>query len=211
MDLESIISNFLLTFPLFVASLLLREIILSLVLSPPNTTQPIVHTILQRSELFGTALMPLSGIFFGGFVFFGWIQQQHIEHRPSLLSLVSGILTNLSLSIAFLITLGLMTSFNGDPTKSSLLAIAMLACQLGMIINISLVVIHLLPFPPFDMYRIIQYFIPLLLTIRATAEGFGTIIAFILFLIPSFRVLCRSLVDNIVFHFSQFASMIFAG
>lgn len=148
------------------------------------TLNPLAHI-----DPVGTLLIPIARMFFPGVPLFGWAKPVPIDptrfrrgiSMPTgmLLSALAGPLSNLLLAVLSTVGLGLLYRFapnvlQGDSGVGALLLMMM---QL----NISLAVFNLIPIPPLDGSRIVEWLLPYRL--RAGWDAFCRMSPFLLILL----------------------------
>lgn len=116
---------------------------------------------LHHIDLLGTVIFPLIGIILGGFIF-GWAKPVPIDfsklHNPKrdlLWVAIAGPITNLAMALIWAIFLKLSfycDSYFGTPIS--------LMAQAGISINISLMILNLLPILPLDGGRVVFSLLP---------------------------------------------------
>jgi len=111
----------------------------------------------KHIDLVGTVLVPLVLLYFGGFIF-GWakpvpINPRKFKHirRDSALVAIAGPLSNLIMACFWALILHFAPDFN--------LALSLM-CQVGVMINLILLVLNLLPIPPLDGSRVVESLLP---------------------------------------------------
>lgn len=112
----------------------------------------------------GTLLVPVALLFLGGFVF-GWakpvpVTQQNFKFpaRDMALVAMAGPLANLSMAILWALCVK-MTGLLANSDVGLPLALIYMG-QVGILLNISLFALNLLPLPPLDGGRIASYLLP---------------------------------------------------
>lgn len=142
----------------------------------------------KHIDLIGTILVPALLLLTIGFVF-GWakpvpITYENFKHRYRDIALVSaaGPLANLCMAIlwAFVIKLGLMAG-GGHPQAVGLPLALVYMGQVGVLINLTLFILNLLPILPLDGGRILSALLPGRLSwYYSKAEPYGFIILLLL-------------------------------
>lgn len=124
------------------------------------TLNPIKHI-----DPIGTILVPLTLLLLGGFIF-GWakpvpITWQNLKNprRDTALVALAGPLANLIMALIWACVAKLGSALESGP-HTNLAAVLMVIGQIGIIINIVLLVLNLLPIPPLDGSRIVAAFLP---------------------------------------------------
>ena len=127
------------------------------------TLNPLAHI-----DLVGTLLIPIARMFLPGVPLFGWAKPVPVNparfrrgvSMPTgmLLTSLAGPLSNLLLAILSTVALALLYRFTpgglqGDSSASALL-------QLMMQLNVSLAIFNLIPIPPLDGSRIVEWLLP---------------------------------------------------
>ena len=140
---------------------------------------------LKHIDPVGTVVLPLILLYIGGFVF-GWarpvpVTWQNLGHprRDMALVAIAGPAANLIMMILWAILARIILIFNQFPT--GLLELVIIMCSAGIIINIVLMVINLLPLLPLDGGRIMNSLLPpRMAVVYARLEPFGLIIIVLL-------------------------------
>lgn len=118
---------------------------------------------LKHIDPIGTILVPSVLLLLGGFVF-GWakpvpITWQNLHHPRRDIALVSiaGPLSNLLMACFWAVMFKLALSFNPQPINYAFALFVM--SQVGVVINIVLLVLNLIPIPPLDGSRVMSSFL----------------------------------------------------
>lgn len=158
----------------------------------------------------GTILIPATLLFLGGFVF-GWakpvpVTQQNFKFpaRDMALVAVAGPLANLSMAILWALCVKI-TELITDSHVGAPLALIYMG-QVGILLNISLFALNLLPLPPLDGGKIVSYLLPKRWAFYFTQlEPYGFVIILLLLatgllakLIGPFVYLMREMLMNLV-------------
>ncbi len=121
---------------------------------------------LKHIDPLGTVLIPTVLFFLGGFIF-GWAKPVPVTRanlrnpkRDMAFVAIAGPIANLLMAIfwAVVAKIGILIS-DGDPT-AGLDWVLIYMGQAGMIINLVLMLLNLIPIPPLDGSRIVSSFIP---------------------------------------------------
>jgi len=123
------------------------------------TLNPIKHI-----DPIGTILVPGVLLLLGGFIF-GWakpvpITWQNLKHPRRDVALVSiaGPMANLIMAIFWAIMFKVALTLNPQPINLPFALLTM--SQIGVIINVILMVLNLIPIPPLDGSRVVASFLP---------------------------------------------------
>jgi Zn-dependent protease len=121
---------------------------------------------LKHIDLFGTIIIPLSLLLMGGKVIFGWakpvpINPQNLKHPRRDLALISiiGPFSNLLMAIiwAMVMKVGLLLNHNAATNIPLFLK---LTGEAGIMINLILGVLNLIPIPPLDGGHFVSNLLP---------------------------------------------------
>lgn len=115
----------------------------------------------------GTVLVPMLLLFLGGFVF-GWAKPVPVtnenfknKYRDMALVAVAGPLANLLMAFGWAVCVKLAFVMGAGRSNATGPALALVYMgQIGIMINLSLLVLNLLPIPPLDGGRVLSYFLP---------------------------------------------------
>ena len=122
---------------------------------------------LKHIDPVGTIVVPITLLMLGGFVF-GWakpvpVTYQNLRHKPRDVALVAiaGPGANLLMAVVWAIFAKFALLAGADTVNATGLPLALLSMgQIGIIINLSLFVLNLLPIPPLDGGRVLSCLIP---------------------------------------------------
>lgn len=145
------------------------------------TLNPIKHI-----DPIGTIIVPAIMLLLGGFIF-GWakpvpITWQNFKNQRRDVALVSiaGPLSNLIMAAFWAVLAHVSLKFNPEPINYAFALLTM--SQIGVIINVVLMVLNLLPIPPLDGSRVIASFMPRKIAYQYNRiEPFGFLLLLVLF------------------------------
>ena len=143
---------------------------------------------LKHIDMIGTIIVPIILITFSGFVF-GWakpvpVTTRRLNHpkRDMVLVAIAGPLANAVMAILWggVAKIGWMF----DPLHHSASMFTVLSGHAGIIVNLILMVLNLIPIPPLDGSKILYYFMPTRWSVTLYRyEGYGLLI--IIFLLAT--------------------------
>jgi Zn-dependent protease len=156
---------------------------------------------LKHIDPIGTILVPGVLLLLGGFVF-GWAKPVPITwenlrnpRRDVALVAVAGPLSNLVMAIFWAILFKISLSLNPQPINFAYALLTM--SQIGVIINVVLMVLNLIPFPPLDGSRVMSSFMTRRLAYEYNRiEPYGFIVLLVL--------LATGILGNIMMPFVNF-------
>ncbi len=150
---------------------------------------------LKHIDLIGTVIVPLLLLLFAGFVF-GWakpvpVNWSNLRHpkRDSAVVAMAGPSANLVMTFFWALILKLGTVLYSAWTPATTLV---LLGQIGMQINLVLLVLNLIPIPPLDGSRVVASILPVQLSLaysRLEPFGFFILLALIAFGVLSWLIL----------------------
>lgn len=124
------------------------------------TLNPIKHI-----DLIGTIIVPLTLLMLGGFIF-GWakpvpITWQNLKNpkRDTALVALAGPMANLMMALLWAMVAKIGSLLKGNDNSLSLKVIIAMG-EIGIIVNIVLLILNLFPIPPLDGSRIVSAFLP---------------------------------------------------
>jgi len=124
------------------------------------TLNPIKHI-----DPVGTILVPAVLYYLGGFIF-GWakpvpITWQNLKNprRDTALVAVAGPLANFGMMLLWAIFAKILVVTKGDSAGATIQALISM-CEIGIFINIVLLILNLFPIPPLDGSRVVSSFLP---------------------------------------------------
>jgi Zn-dependent protease len=144
------------------------------------TLNPIKHI-----DPIGTVALPLILVYLGGFIF-GWAkpvpvtwQNLRSPRRDMAIVAAAGPVANLVMMVLWAILAKIILTI--DQTPGPLLQFILVMCSIGIIINIILMVLNLLPLLPLDGGRVVTSLLPPhLAMLYSRLEPFGLIIILVL-------------------------------
>jgi len=144
------------------------------------TLNPIKHI-----DPIGTVALPLILVYLGGFIF-GWAkpvpvtwQNLRSPRRDMAIVAAAGPVANLIMMILWAVLAKVLLTI--DQTPGPLLQFVLVMCSIGIIINIILMVLNLLPLLPLDGGRVVTSLLPpRLAMLYSRLEPFGLIVILVL-------------------------------
>ena len=162
------------------------------------TLNPVAHT-----DPIGTLLIPIAGFFFGAmgggvFPLIGWGKPTPVnplrwrnKDVANVMVSIAGILANLLIAlIAFTIFKFLLMSGLVDVMSDSTQEPVILLLSNLLIMNVSLAVFNLLPFPPLDGSKVLETFLPASMQgVMDVLEQYGYLLLILLIYVGFFRAI----------------------
>jgi len=144
------------------------------------TLNPIKHI-----DPIGTVALPLILVYLGGFIF-GWAkpvpvtwQNLRSPRRDMAIVAAAGPIANLVMMILWAVLAKILLTI--DQTPGPMLQFVLVMCSIGIIINIILMVLNLLPLLPLDGGRVVTSLLPPhLAMLYSRLEPFGLVIILVL-------------------------------
>lgn len=171
------------------------------------TLNPVAHT-----DPIGTLLIPIVGFIVaqmgGGFFFIGWGKPTPVnplrwrqKDLANVMVSIAGILANLFIAlIAFVIFKTLLMTSLGNAIPDSLTEPVGLFLNYLLIMNVSLAVFNLLPFPPLDGSKILETFLPeSMQPVLAVLEQYGYLLLMVLMYIGVFGLILTPVIQGVYF------------
>jgi Zn-dependent protease len=153
--------------------------------STAKTARRLTLNPIRHIDPVGTVIVPAIMLAFSNFVF-GWAkpvpvtwQNLHNPRRDMALVAIAGPVANLVMIVIWVIIAKIILAVAGN--TGNVTEILLYMCSAGVIINIILMVLNMLPIPPLDGSRVVSSFLPAgLARIYSTLEPFGLIILVVL-------------------------------
>jgi Zn-dependent protease len=171
------------------------------------TLNPVAHT-----DPIGTLLIPIVGFIVaymgGSFFLLGWGKPTPVnplrwrqKDLANVMVSIAGILANLLIAtIAFIIFKVLLVTRLGAAIPESLGEPVGLFLNYLLIMNVSLAVFNLLPFPPLDGSKVLETFLPeSMQPVLAVLEQYGYLILMVLMYMGVFGAILRPIIDGVYF------------
>jgi Zn-dependent protease len=174
------------------------------------TLNPVAHT-----DPIGTLLIPIAGFIFGhlggamaAIPLIGWGKPTPVnplrwrnKDLANVMVSIAGILANLIIAICAFTILKVMLktgAFNGIPESFKVPVYLFLLYSLVM--NVSLAIFNLLPFPPLDGSKVLQTFLPASMTpVLNVLEQYGFLILMALLYFGVFSLIMNPVMNFIIF------------
>lgn len=140
---------------------------------------------LKHIDPIGTVALPLILVYLGGFIF-GWAKPVPVTwqnlgspRRDMAIVAAAGPIANLVMMILWAVLAKVLLTI--DQTPGPMLQFVLVMCSIGIIINIILMVLNLLPLLPLDGGRVVTSLLPpRLAMLYSRLEPFGLIIILVL-------------------------------
>ena len=171
------------------------------------TLNPVAHT-----DPIGTLLIPIVGFIVahmgGAFFLIGWGKPTPVnplrwrnKDLANVMVSLAGILANLLIAtIAFIILKVLLMTNLGGAIPASLREPVGLFLDYLLIMNVSLAVFNLLPFPPLDGSKVLETFLPeSMQPVMAVLEQYGYLLLMLLMYMGVFGLIITPIIDGVYF------------
>ncbi|MCS6808193.1 MAG: site-2 protease family protein [Bacteroidota bacterium] len=221
MDIQAIISNLLVTMPIFLLSLSVHEAAHALTADylGDSTARELGRATLNplpHIDFLGTIVMPILSALSGGAALIGWAKPVPIDwhnlrniRRDDTLIALAGPASNLLLSLLFFGMLLVVYSGTIDVSTGTPGEFLRRCVQYGLIINIALAVFNMIPLPPLDGSHLVANLLPDELAERYRALGlYGIIILLFLLNFTPLRTVLGSIIVGIYNLYTDGAALI---
>src|SRR5689334_14459547 len=171
------------------------------------TLNPVAHT-----DPIGTLLIPIVGFIVahmgGAFSLIGWGKptpvnplRWHNKDLANVMVSIAGIPANLLIAtIAFIIFKALLVTSLGESIPTGLREPVGLFLNYLLIMNVSLAVFNLLPFPPLDGSKVLETFLPeSMQPVMAMLEQYGYLLLMLLMYMGVFGLIITPVLDGVYF------------
>lgn len=160
------------------------------------TLNPIPHI-----DLIGTVVIPIATFMFSGFIF-GYAKPVPINsrklkkiNRDYALIALAGPLANLFMALIWACLFKAYTLYFNQPTPSNYAYFFIAMAYYGILINLILMIINLIPIPPLDGSKVLAYYLPNKIRYYYNlAEPWGILVLLVFLLIGGFQYLILPLI-----------------
>ncbi|MCU0424539.1 MAG: site-2 protease family protein [Candidatus Kapabacteria bacterium] len=223
MDFQSIISNLLVTMPIFLLSLSVHEAAhaLSAYYLGDTTARDLGRVTLNpvpHIDFLGTIVMPVLSAFTGGAALIGWAKPVPVDwrnlrniRRDDTLIALAGPASNIVLSVLFFAGLVVATNGTIDVSTGTPGELFYRFMRYGLIINIALAVFNMIPIPPLDGSHVVANTLPDDMADKYRSMGlYGMIILLLLLNFTPLRGLLSSVIVGIYYWYMDVARLWFS-
>lgn len=206
-DLQQILSKILVSMPILWLSLSVHEAAHAATaeLCGDSTARDLGRVTLNplsHIDLIGTVAIPIVSMFMGGFGFIGWAKPVPVDprnfghqRRDNILVSLAGPISNLMLSIGFMLLLVGMTRAGISAEEDLLAQFFYRFAQMGMMLNVGLAVFNMLPFPPLDGSHVLAEMLPKALRQKYNQiSQYGFVILLVFINVPIFQRMLSSVI-----------------
>lgn len=218
MDFQSIISNLLVTMPIFLLSLSVHEAAhaLSAYYLGDTTARDLGRVTLNpvpHIDFLGTIVMPVLSAFTGGAALIGWAKPVPVDwrnlrniRRDDTLIALAGPASNIVLSVFFFAGLVVATSGAVDVSTGTAGELFYRFMRYGLVINIALAVFNMIPIPPLDGSHLVANTLPDEMADKYRSMGlYGMIILLLLLNFTPLRGVLGSVITGIYYFYMDVA------
>lgn len=222
MDFQSIISNLLVTMPIFLLSLSVHEAAhaLSAYYLGDTTARDLGRVTLNpvpHIDFLGTIVMPVLSAFTGGAALIGWAKPVPVDwrnlrniRRDDTLIALAGPASNIVLSVFFFAGLVVATSGAVDVSTGTPGELFYRFMRYGLVINIALAVFNMIPIPPLDGSHVVANTLPDDMADKYRSMGlYGMIILLLLLNFTPLRTVLSSVILGIYYFYMDVARLWF--
>lgn len=223
MDFQSIISNLLVTMPIFLLSLSVHEAAhaLSAYYLGDTTARDLGRVTLNpvpHIDFLGTIVMPVLSAFTGGAALIGWAKPVPVDwrnlrnvRRDDTLIALAGPASNIVLSVLFFAGLVVATNGTIDVSTGTPGELFYRFMRYGLIINIALAVFNMIPIPPLDGSHVVANTLPDDMADKYRSMGlYGMIILLLLLNFTPLRGLLSSVIVGIYYWYMDVVRLWFS-